>query len=131
MFFFSFYGLQGIGHYAAWRRALSLPPGLGNIDIIGHRGVVVKQAQIIRVSSIILDSTCNQTGESTVSPKTTVREPRCCYPEILQGPERTNVKGAHVTHFYPKILSPDHPNFLGRRVFFGGKLPATHTVQTQ
>lgn len=24
-----------------------------------------------------------------------------CYPEIFAGPERTDVKGAHVTHFLP------------------------------
>lgn len=39
------------------------------------------------------------------------REPRERYPETLQGPERTNVKSAHVTHFYPKNISADHPIF--------------------
>lgn len=39
--------------------------------------------------------------------------PREGYPEILQGPERTNVKSAHVTHFYPKYITADHPIVFG------------------
>lgn len=130
MFFFSFYGLQGIGHYAAWRRALSLPPGLGNIDIIGHRGVVVKQAQIIRVSSIILDSTCNQTGESTVSPKLLSVSPAAATRKYYKGRKGPMLREHTSLTFTQKYYHPTIQIFSAVEFFFGGKLPATHTVQT-
>lgn len=59
--------------------------------------------------------------EQTLSPHPAVHEPRSCYPEILQGPERTNVKRAHVTHFYPKNIITDHPNFLSAVELFTTK----------
>lgn len=125
LFFFSWvtlYGLQGIGHYAAWRKVLNLPPGLVNFSY--HRaqgcggvgGGGIGTYYIIRVCSIIWTQRATKRG-NYCEPKTTVREPRWCYPEILQGPERTNVKGAHVTHFYPKILSPTIQIFSAIELF--------------
>lgn len=51
-------------------------------------------------------------GEPAASHTQPPVSPAKCYPEILQGPERTNVKRAHVTHFYSKNIIADHPNFL-------------------
>lgn len=65
------------------------------------------------------------------APCAATREPRSRYPEILQGPERTDVKGAHVTHFYPKNIITDHPIWSRPLKISSKSSKSTRTADTE
>lgn len=92
-------------------------------------GRSLEYARVIHMCSIFLGGKRTSAPTKTLCMvrtcelKKTVGELRWCYPEMLQGPERTNVKWAHVTHFYPKIIITDHPNYLGPAKIFNNCSP--------